>query len=204
MATRWGRILKVLTAPQGGATRDSEAGGSQQRQKKQKTEDDAPATRTARTQFQKLCSEETVASNRLREGDGVEYQGHVQGQGRTTRRGTVRFWGEGNAWAIADGQGQFFDDPLVWVFETEDGAYPKNNKEARNAAERKKRSIFFTRDGRERWCPFKAPKDPSKILAAAGPAPGSSDALPSTGGGLDAPSSPRVLREATVPNSLKT
>jgi hypothetical protein len=146
-------------------------------------------------QFQKLCSEDTVASNRLLEGDGVEYKG----TGRE-RKGTVRFWGEGNA-AIEDGRGNFFDDPLVWLYETEDGAYPQNNKDARNAAERKKRSIFCTRDGKERWCPFKTiptPKDPSKSPSAAGPAPGSSDAFSSPGGGLAAPD---VLQEAKVSDS---
>ena len=165
---------------QGGAARDSEAGGSQQGQKKQKKKDHSPATRTAKAQFQTFCSEETVASNRLHEGDGVEYK-----RGGRERSGTVRFWGEGNAWAIVDGQGSIFDDPLVWLFETEDGAYPKDNERARIATVSQRRSIFFTRDGKERWCPFTTiptPKDPCKSPPAAGSTAGSSDESSGNGG----------------------
>ena len=83
--------LKALTAPQGGAARDSEAGGLQQRQKKQKTEDDAPAARTAKVQFQKLCSEDTVASNRTPRGRW----GRVQGEQRKGKEGNCQALGGG-------------------------------------------------------------------------------------------------------------
>jgi len=158
-----GSILKVLTAPQGGAARGSEAAATPPESKRQKTTN---GSRTAKVQFQTFCSQDLV-----REGDGVEHKG---------KRGTVKWWEEGKAWAIQETvggkEGALIVDPLIWMCGTEEDAYPKDDNKAvqikaRSAVDRKKRSILFSR-GEKKWYPW-APKPKPAAVPAAVPASGS-------------------------------
>ena len=128
-------------------------------------------------QFQTLCSQDVV-----QEGDVVEYK---------DKKGTVKWWKEENAWAIQEtvgGQVKLIVDPLIWMFGTEEAAYPKDDKKARSAANRKKQSIRFSR-GEKRWYAWAAQKKSAAVPAAGSPSVAEVCPCPPFG----APVPPRVL-----------
>ena len=116
-------------------------------------------------QFQTFCNQEEV-----QEGDGVE---HKEKKG-TVKKGTVKWWEEGKAWAIQDTVGEFIVDPLIWMCGTEEAAYPKDDNKAaqtkaRSAVNTKKRSILFSR-GEEKWYPWGPKPKPAAVPASGSPA----------------------------------
>ena len=112
----------------------------------------------------------------IRAGDEVLFNPRGE-ESLGTRKGTVKLSEKWGMLAIQDEQGAWFDDPLVFVHKTEDAAYPAGERQVREKAANKRRSIKFSRNGLS-WKPFEKMDEKKPDARASPDLKGSKSVLP--------------------------